>query len=99
VWASGLNPITGCGFGNGAFYVTEYFTQASQFQSGDVVRIAINPNGSPGARTILGAGVLHQPNGFAAGADGSIYVSNNSTSPGVAQTLGAPVGEVVRVNH
>lgn len=99
VWASELDPITGCGFGNGAFYVTEFFTQASGFTSGAVVRIAINPDGSAGARTLLGVGVLHEPNGFAAGADGSIYVSNNSTSPGVAQTPGARVGEVVRVDH
>jgi hypothetical protein len=99
VWASGLNPITGCGFGNGAFYVTEFITQVSNFQSGDVVRIAINPNGSAGTRTSLGVGALHQPNGFAAGADGSIYVSNNSTSPGVAQVPGGQVGEVVRVDH
>ncbi len=99
VWASGLNPITGCGFSNGAFYVTEFFTQASQFQTGDVVRIAINLNGSAGARTALGVGALHQPNGFAAGANGSIYVSNYSTSPGVAQAPNGPVGQVVRVDH
>ena len=99
VWASGLDPITGCGFGKGAFYATEFFTQASGFTSGAVVRIAINPDGSAGARTFLGVGVLHEPNGFAAGADWSIYVSNNSTSPGVAQISGAPVGEVVRVDH
>jgi len=99
VWASGLDPITGCGFSNGAFYVTEFFTQASGFTSGAVVRLAINPDGSAGARTYLGVGALHEPNGFAAGVDGSIYVSNNSTSPGVAQTPGAPVGEVVRVDH
>lgn len=83
-WDTGFNAITGCGFGPGGFYVTE-------FTVGDVVRIAINPNGTAGARTQLGAGALQQPNGFAAGSDGSIYVSNNSISSGG--------GQVVRVNN
>lgn len=94
VWAADLNPITGCGFSRGSFYVTEYQTQESGYKSGDVVRIAVRHNGGAGARTPMGVGALNQPNGFAAGQDGSIYVSNNSTSAGV----GSVVGEVVRVN-
>jgi hypothetical protein len=95
VWADNLNPITGCGFGPGGFYVTEYVTEESGYQSGDVVRIAVNLNGTAGTRTALGVGVLNAPNSFACGRDGSIYVSNNSTSAGV----GPVVGEVVRVNY
>ena len=98
VWASSFYPITGCGFGRGAFYVTEYFT-TSPGAPGDLIRIAINPDGSAGARTTMGGGQLKFPNGFAAGPDGSVYVSNHSTSPGVAQTPGAAVGEVVRVDQ
>jgi len=99
VWASGFNPITGCGFGAGAFYVTEFETAASSYHSGDVVRIALNPDGSAGARTHMGVGALVTPNGFAAGSDGSIYVSNFSVFAGVPPIGGGPVGEVVRVNQ
>jgi hypothetical protein len=91
VWASGFNPITGCGFGRGAFYVTEFITQDSGYSTGAVVKTAINPDGSAGARTAMGVGLLHQANGFAAGADGSVYVSNYSTSAGI--------GQVVRVDN
>jgi hypothetical protein len=99
VWAAGLNPITGCGFAPGGFYATEFITQASGYNTGDVVRIAMNSDGSAGARSELGAGALVLPNGFAAGPDGSIYVSNFSVFPGIPQNPGDPVGEVVRVNH
>ena len=98
VWASGFYPITGCGFGPGGFYVTEYFT-TSPGAPGALIKIALDPGGSPGARTTMGGGQLKFPNGFAAGPDGSVYVSNHSTSPGVAQVSGAPVGQVVRVDH
>jgi hypothetical protein len=95
VWASGFHPITGCGFGAKDFYVTEFFT--SGFGShGDVVQVALNPDGTAGARTVMGGGALVAPNGFAAGPDGSIYVSNYSTFPG---TNSGPVGQVVRVDH
>ena len=97
VWASGFYPITGCGFGSGAFYVTEYWT-TSPAAPGALIRIALNADGSPGARTTMGGGELKFPNGFAAGLDGAVYVSNYSTSHGVAQSPGAPVGQVVRVD-
>jgi hypothetical protein len=96
VWASGFHPITGCGFAAGAFYVTEFFT-AGFGTPGDVIRIALNPDGSAGARTPMGVGALIAPNGFAAGPDGAIYVSNFSVFPGVNSH--GPVGQVVRVDH
>ncbi len=91
VWAAGFNPITACGFKHGALYLTEYATQESHYQTGDIVRVQINPDGSAGARTTLGAGALHQPNGLAFGGDGEVYVSNYSISAGG--------GQVVRVNY
>jgi len=91
VWASGFNPITACGFSNGALYVTEYVTQQSGFATGDVVGVQVKPDGTAGSRTILGAGALNQPNGLAFDKDGSVYVSNFSISSGG--------GQVVRVNN
>jgi hypothetical protein len=44
----------------------------------------------------MGVGALIAPNGFAAGPDGSIYVSNFSVFPGVNA---GPVGQVVRVDN
>ncbi len=95
VWASGFHPITGCGFANGDFYVTEFFTNGFG-TIGDVIRVAVNSDGSAGARTTMGGTMLHAPNGFAAGEDGSIYVSNFSVFPGVNT---GPVGQVVRVDY
>lgn len=97
VWASGFYPITGCGFANNAFYVTEFFTTNGFASPGALIKIALNPDGSPGARTTMGGGKLRAPNGFAAGPDGAIYVSNFSIFPGVNGT--GPVGQVVRVDY
>jgi len=91
VWASGFNPITACGFHDGALYLTEYATEESMYQTGDVVRVQMNADGSAGTRSPLGMDALYQPNGLAFGADGSIYVSNYSISSGG--------GQVVRVNY
>jgi hypothetical protein len=91
VWASGFNPITACGFHGGALFLTEYVTQDSGYQTGDVVRVQLNPDGSAGTRTALGTGALHEPNGLAFGHNGSVYLSNHSISAGG--------GEVVRVNY
>lgn len=91
VWASGFNPITACGFHGGALYVTEYNTQDSHYATGDVVRVEVSSDGSAGNRTVLGAGVLHQPNGVAFDQSGQVYVSNHSISSGG--------GQVVRVNY
>jgi hypothetical protein len=96
VWASGLNPITGCAFGpDGSLYVTEFTTNFPSSDLGDVVKIAVNADGTAGARTVLGSGALHHPNGLACDRDGSVYVSNYSTSTGAD----AKPGEVVRVNY
>ncbi len=91
VWAAGFSPITACAFGDGAFYATEYVTQESGFKTGDVVRVALNEDGSAGSRTALGTGALHEPNGLALDEEGAVYVSNYSISSGG--------GQVVRVNH
>jgi hypothetical protein len=94
-WQTGFSAITGCGFGaNGAFYVTEFQTGGlgAPSPAGDVIRIARD-----GTRTTLGAGQLFLPNGFLAGRDGSIYVSNWSIMPGTS-TGGGPTGQVVRIS-
>lgn len=94
-WQTGFSAITGCGFGaNGAFYVTEFQTGGlgAPSPAGDVIRIARD-----GTRTTLGAGQLFLPNGFLAGKDGSIYVSNWSIMPGTS-TGGSPTGQVVRIS-
>ena len=95
VWASGFNPITGCGFSHHAFYVTEFITAASGGMTGDVVRISLTDDGAAGKRKAFGVGKLVTPNGFAAGEDGAIYVSNFSVFPGVNS---GPTGQVVRIN-
>lgn len=91
VWAAGFSPITAIACGQGALYVTEFTTQESGYQTGDVVRIAINADGNAGGRATFGTGVLHQPNGLALDSFERIYVSNFSISTGS--------GEVVRVNY
>jgi hypothetical protein len=92
VWQSGFAAITGCGFGaNGDFYVTELTTEGfppTGFPAGAVVQVARN-----GERTVLGAGTLVAPEGFLAGRDGSIYVSNNTLFPGT----GPVTGQVVKI--
>ncbi|HWX32920.1 MAG TPA: hypothetical protein VNZ53_36505 [Steroidobacteraceae bacterium] len=61
--------------------VTEFWTSLTPPGGGDVVRVAVNADSTAGARTHFGAGVSNLPNGFAAGPDGAVYVSNESTSP------------------
>jgi hypothetical protein len=77
--------------------ISRSFFTAGFGTPGDVIRIALNPDGSAGARSVMGVGALvAAPNGFSAGPDGSIYVSNFSVFPGVNA---GPVGQVVRVDH
>jgi hypothetical protein len=101
VWATGLTTVQGCGFGrDGAFYATEYQTGGlnegpTANPAGDVVRIDRH-----GHRTSLGVGKLFYPSGFAAGSDGSIYVSNCSIAPasGLSPQLCKNGGQVVRIS-
>ncbi len=98
VWATGLTTIQGCGFDKwGNFYATEFQTGGLNFDPtasplGDVVKIA--PNGQ---RTVLGAGQLFWPSGFAAGPNGSIYVSNCSIAPAGGFGPCPNGGQVVRI--
>jgi hypothetical protein len=98
VWASQFYPISGCGFGknNTDFYVTELVTSALN-GPGAVIQVAVNADGSAGTRTKLGGKLLSYPSSFAVSGDNHIYVINNSTSSGTADTPGGPVGQVVRV--
>ena len=100
VWTTGLTTVQGCGFGrDGAFYATEYQVNGlnegpTANPAGDVVRIDRH-----GHRTHLGVGQLFNPSGFAAGSDGSIYVSNCSIAPasGLSPQLCKTGGQVVRI--
>jgi sugar lactone lactonase YvrE len=87
------NPVTGCGFGrNGAFYATEFSTKGLDNATpgtGAVVRV---PAHSSHPITVIGG--LSFPGGFAAGPDGSIYVSNWSVAPATQH-----VGSVVRITQ
>jgi hypothetical protein len=94
VWASGLTSVTGCGFGaDGNFYAVEFADKnliEAEPGTGAVVRV---PPGSTSPTPI--AEHLSFPGGFAAGADGSLYVSNWSIAP--ANSGGGPTGEVIRI--
>ena len=82
VWRRGFTTIQGCGFDKwGNFYATEFQTgglneDPSASPAGDVVKVTPS-----GRRTHLGTGQLFWPSGFAAGPNGSIYVSNCSIVP------------------
>jgi hypothetical protein len=98
VWATGLTTIQGCGFDSkGNFYATEFQVNGlnedpSASPLGAVVKIAPNKT-----RTVLGLGQLFWPSGFAAGANGSIYVSNCSIAPASGFGPCPDGGQVVRI--
>jgi hypothetical protein len=100
VWKTGFNVVDGCGFDQaGNFYAVEF--QAHGFNpspsgnpAGDIVKIAKN-----GKRSVLGAGQLFYPQGFATDSRGNIYVSNWSIMTGTPARPGAPTGQVVRLSH
>jgi hypothetical protein len=92
---TGLTTVTGCGFGrDGHFYATEFSSLGLDHAApgtGLVVRV---PAHSTSLVTI--ASGLNFPGGFAAGRDGSRYVSNWSILPAHGP-VGAPTGSVVRI--
>ena len=94
----GFTTIQGCGFDKwGNFYATEFQTGGLNFDPtasplGDVVKVAAN-----GTRTHLGVGQLFWPSGFAAGSDGSIYVSNCSIAPAAGFGPCPKGGQLVRI--
>jgi hypothetical protein len=95
VWLKGFSAITGCGFGsNGDFYATEF--DLTGFPPSGVPAGAVVQVSPKGKRTVLGLGKLFAPNGFLAGADGSVYVTNWSIMPGTS-IHGSPTGQVVRI--
>lgn len=98
VWRTGFNPVNGCGFDSkGNFYAVEF--QANGFNpgptgnpAGDIVKIS--PHGN---RTVIGAGKLFFPSGFAADHAGNIYVSNWSIMTATPASPGGPTGQVVKI--
>jgi hypothetical protein len=94
-WATGLTTVTGCGFGrDGHFYATEFSSlglDKAAPGTGLVVRVLAHST-SP----VTVASGLNFPGGFAAGPDGSLYVSNWSVLPAHGPA-GAPTGSVVRI--
>lgn len=89
---TGFTGIQGCGFDtSGNFYATEFQAHGmfGPDPSGDVVKVT-----PTGQRTVLGAGSLFFPSGFAFHG-GAVYVSNWSIMP--ADNHGGPTGEVVRI--
>jgi hypothetical protein len=99
VWQQRFNVVDGCGFDKaGNFYAVEF--QATGFNpgptgnpAGDVIEIS--PSGK---RSVLGAGKLDYPQGFATDGKGNVYVSNWSIMPGTPSAAGAPVGQIVRIS-
>lgn len=93
-WATGLTAVTGCGFApDGRFYAVEFSTAGLDNAApgtGAIVRVRAHGT-SP--ETVVSD--LNFPGGFAAGRDGSLYLSNWSVAP--AQNGGQPSGEVLRV--
>jgi hypothetical protein len=100
VWQSGFNVVDGCGFDHdGNFYAVEF--QAHGFNpgptgnpAGDIVKISRH-----GKRSVIGAGSLFFPQGFAVDPKGNIYVSNWSIMTGTPSQPGGPTGEVVRISR
>jgi hypothetical protein len=94
-WATGLTTVTGCGFGrDGHFYATELSSlglDKAAPGTGLVVRVSAHSS-SP----VTVASGLNFPGGFAAGPDGSLYVSNWSVAPAHGPA-GAPTGSVIRI--
>ena len=102
VWASGLTAVTGCGFGSdGQFYATEFSTLGFEsFAPGTGAVVRVPPHSTAPIPVVSNSpghadSPLSFPNGFAAGPDGALYVSNWSVAP--ASNGGGPTGQVVRI--
>jgi len=98
VWQQRFNVVDGCGFDKaGNFYAVEFqatgFNPGAGNPAGDVIEIS--PSGK---RTVLGAGKLDYPQGFATDSQGNVYVSNWSIMPGTPSAAGAPTGQIVRIS-
>ena len=94
-WATGLTAVTGCGFGHdGKFYATELSTLGLDNAAPGTGRVVQVPAHSTTPITVIGG--LSFPGGFAAAADGSVYVSNWSVAPAHGPA-GTPTGSVVRI--
>ena len=94
-WAKGLTAVTGCGFsGNGKFYATEFSSLGLDNAAPNTGRVVLVPPRSDHPITIVDG--LSFPGGFAAGPDGSLYVSNWSIAP-AAGPPDQPTGSVVRI--
>jgi hypothetical protein len=92
LWADGLTTVTACTFDRqGNFVATEMFQPVTGGPPGDDVRIPWTGPTSHGAPQRIGGGQLPLPGGIAAGSDGSLFVSINSTSAATGS------GAVVRV--
>jgi len=97
VWASGLTAITGCGFGtDGKFYATEFSTLGFESFAAETGAFVQVPAHSTSPNVIVSSG-LSFPAGFAAGPNGSAYISNWSIAP--SDTGGGPTGEVVHITQ
>jgi hypothetical protein len=89
---TGFTGIQGCGFDTaGNFYATEFQAHGmfGPDPAGAVVKVT-----PAGQRTVLGAGSLFFPSGFAY-RNGAVYVSNWSIMP--ADNNGGPTGQVVKI--
>jgi sugar lactone lactonase YvrE len=99
VWRVGFNVVDGCGFDRaGNLYVVEF--QANGFNpsptgnpAGEIVKVDRR-----GKRSVIGAGSLFFPQGFAIDPKGNIYVSNWSIMTGTPRQPGAPTGEIVKIS-
>jgi hypothetical protein len=99
VWKRGFNVVDGCGFDKaGNFYAVEF--QATGFNpgpsgnpAGDIIEIS-----KAGKRSVIGAGKLDYPQGFATDSKGNVYVSNWSIMPGTPTSPGGPTGQIVRIS-
>ena len=94
-WATGLTAVTGCGFArNGKFYATELSSLGLDNAAPNTGRVVLVRPHSTAPITIVDG--LSFPGGFAAGWDGSLYVSNWSVAPAIGPP-GAPTGSVIRI--